>query len=107
MEELYRWFIEQHHGAHTYAELQRQAIQLAREDATNTALFILIAGVAGHVHRQLEGMPLDVDVARRIHNEMTLHLKHSEQAVQKKREALVVLNTLARAQLGRIKDSMQ
>lgn len=99
--ELLDWFSGQHHGARAYVELQRRALELARQDTTSVALFTLLAGVAHHIYRQLDGMPLDVDTARAIHDETVTVLRSSKERLEKSGELVPILNELARAQLGK------
>ncbi|MBN8944745.1 MAG: hypothetical protein J0H01_34890 [Rhizobiales bacterium] len=103
MNDLLAWLKLQNTGIGTYIEFQKRTLRLAAGSTEQTALFQLLAQLAGRFVIAYEDMPMDVAIAERALARLTRLVEAAAKSPGlSASEQLRLLNEIASADLGRV-----
>ena len=98
MNDLYNWFLHQHHGLRTFRTFQQKLESMSRDEPDQRGLYRLLSSLVGRYIEAFDEEPLPVAVADRAHDRL-LALLASLDLQAKPEQRLADINRVAASDL--------
>ena len=100
MSDIRDWLAEQHSGLRTFKSFREKALQLSATDSAHSALYRLLANMAGHYVAAFDEEPLPVEVAQHAYATFLQLVEEGDRSLSGPAEQqLATLNKIAATEL--------